>query len=78
MSVRCNLGFNVDRLVLGSFMQAKDVPVSVTVNKILMLLPEDPMRPRLADSRIGVNAINRIARCVPGYKNLLYYQALAD
>ena len=57
MSVRCNLGFNVDRLVLGSFMQAKDVPVSVTVNKILMLLPEDPMRPRLADSRIGVNAI---------------------
>ena len=29
MSVRCNLGFNVDRLVLGSFVQAKDVPVSV-------------------------------------------------
>ena len=61
--VTCNLGFNVDRLVFGAFLQAKDVPVSVTVNKILLILPEEPMRPRLADSRIGVSPVVQSELC---------------
>lgn len=50
----CNMGYNVDHLVFGAFLMKKDVPVTVTVNKILRLLPVEPMRPRLADSRIGI------------------------
>ena len=48
----CNMGYNVDHLVFGAFLMRKDVPVTVTVNKILRLLPAEQMRPRLADSRI--------------------------
>ncbi len=52
--VMCNMGYDVDHLVFGAFLMKKDVPVSVNVDKMLSLLPEEPMRPRMADSRIGV------------------------
>ena len=37
----------------------KNVPVTVIANRILMLLPEQPMRPRLADMRVGVTLLNK-------------------
>ena len=54
INVKCELSYNVDRLIFGAFLKDKDVPVTVTVNKMLTLLPENMMRPRLADPRIGV------------------------
>lgn len=51
--VTCEQGFNVDYFMMG-FPMAKDVKVTVTANKVLMLLPEQPMMPRLADYRIGI------------------------
>ncbi|WP_294142948.1 zinc-dependent metalloprotease [uncultured Sanguibacteroides sp.] len=58
--VTCELGFDVDRFVFGKYPVALGVPVSVTVNKMLLLLPEEPMRPRLADARIGVMPIGKV------------------
>ena len=53
VTVTCEQGFNVDYFMMG-FPMAKDVKVTVTSDKILMLLPEEPMMPRLADYRVGV------------------------
>jgi hypothetical protein len=59
ITVLCNLGYNVDHKVFGAFMMKKDVPVTATINKMLRLLPADPMMPRLADSRIGIAHVER-------------------
>ena len=58
--VTCEMGFDVDRLVFGKYPMALNAPVSVTVNKMLILLPKQPMRPRLADARIGVMPIRKV------------------
>lgn len=59
IDVRCEQSYDVDRLIFGSFLMHKGVPVSITVNKMLMALPEQPMRPRLADPRIGVLPVRK-------------------
>lgn len=51
--VTCEQGYNVDYFMMG-YPMAKDVKVTVTANKVLMLLPEHPMMPRVADYRVGV------------------------
>lgn len=74
MVVVCNMGYNVDHLMFGAFLMRKDVPVSVTVNKILRLLPENPMKPRLADSRIGIAHVTKTdyPGGSEGFKQLYY------
>lgn len=56
ISVTCELGFIENMYLFGAFkMLPADVKVSVTTNKMLLLLPEEPMKPRLADPRLGVS-----------------------
>ena len=43
----------VDHKYMGKQVFRKDVPVNVVADRILMLLPEEPMRPRYADVRVG-------------------------
>lgn len=57
--VTCNMNFKANGSFMGMRVGEKDQPLSVTVNKMLVLLPEEPMRPRLADSRIGASYITR-------------------
>lgn len=64
--VNCEMGYNVDYIFFGMFLHAKDVKVSVQANRILMLLPEKPMLPRLADYRVGVEASRQ-----SGFESLL-------
>jgi len=50
------LGFIENQYLFGAFKVIPgDTKVSVTTNKMLMLLPEEPMQPRLADPRLGVS-----------------------
>lgn len=51
----------VDHKYMGQQVFRKNVPVSVTVNRILMLLPEEVMKPRYADMRVGVTMLNKIS-----------------
>ena len=54
--VTCDLGFIENQYLFGAFKVIPgDTKVSVTTNKMLMLLPEEPMQPRLADPRLGVS-----------------------
>lgn len=56
--VTCEQGYNVDYFMMGTPIM-KDVKIAVTTNKVLMLLPEEPMMPRLADRRVGVRPYMR-------------------
>ena len=59
ISVMCQVGYDVDYIILGMYLGGKDLKVSATINKMLMLLPENSMIPRLADSRVGVSFMPR-------------------
>ncbi|MCR9012573.1 zinc-dependent metalloprotease [Gabonibacter chumensis] len=54
VAVTCEMGYNVDIYFFGMFLMAKDMKVSIEANRILMLLPEEVMLPRLADYRVNV------------------------
>ncbi|WP_018337350.1 zinc-dependent metalloprotease [Butyricimonas synergistica] len=61
IAVQCELGFVENQYLFGAFkITPGDVKVSVTVNKILLQLPEKPMKPRFADPRLGV-AFTRVS-----------------
>lgn len=55
ITVTCNLDFVANGTMMGGKVGEADQPLSVTVNKMLVLLPEEPMRPRIADSRVGTS-----------------------
>lgn len=57
--VTAEQGYDVDQLFLGSMLIKKDTKVSVVSDKILMLLPEEMMRVRKADSRVGVGFVKQ-------------------
>lgn len=57
--VTCNLDFKANGSMMGGKIGEADQPLSVTVNKMLVLLPEEPMRPRLADSRVGTSFLTK-------------------
>ena len=59
IAVTCQLGYDVDYIIIGMFLGSRDLKVSATIDKMLLLLPEEPMMPRLADSRVGVSFIPR-------------------
>ena len=48
------LCYSVDHTLMGAYNMYKDVPLTAVVNKMLCLLPEEPMVPRIADSRLGL------------------------
>lgn len=56
VTVVCESGYDVDHIVVGSVTR-QNIKVSVTFNKMLVVLPEDKMTPRYADSRIGVSFV---------------------
>ena len=57
--VQCQMAYDVDHLMFGMFLMLKDFPVTVTSNRILLLLPDEPMRPRLADARLGTKFVTK-------------------
>lgn len=57
--VNCEMSYLVDHTLMGAFSMYEDVPLTAEINKILMVLPKESMRPRVADSRIGVTPINK-------------------
>ena len=73
--VTCELGFIENQYLFGAFKVIPgDVKVSVTTNKMLMLLPEEPMRPRLADPRLGVSfmEVSQVENDRKGLKSTFY------
>ena len=73
--VTCELGFIENQYLFGAFKVIPgDVKVSVTTNKMLMLLPEEPMRPRFADPRLGVSfmEVSQIENDRKGLKSTFY------
>lgn len=60
ITVRSLLSYKVSQSVLGLFTLSKDVPVSVGVTRTLLLLPKEPARERLSDSRVGIFLSNRL------------------
>ena len=57
----CDLGYDLYHIFFGMFLMAKDMKVSVLANRILMLLPEQLMMPRLADYRVGTEVLRASA-----------------
>lgn len=73
--VTCELGFIENQYLFGAFKVIPgDVKVSVTTNKMLMLLPEEPMHPRFADPRLGVSfmEVSQIENDRKGLKSTFY------
>lgn len=54
--VREELCYSVDHTLMGSYNMYKDVPLTAVVRKMLCPLPEVPMKPRVSDSRLGMNS----------------------
>ena len=48
------MSYTVDHTLMGAYNMYKDVPLTAVVTKMLCILPEEPMTPRLADSRLGL------------------------
>lgn len=53
VSVKSVLTYSSDMKVLGVLTLYKDKPTTAKMTRTFLLLPEEPMRPRIADSRIG-------------------------
>ena len=54
ISVTSHLSFGVTMRALGMFEYQTDKPFTALMKRSLVLLPEKPMRPRMADPRIGI------------------------
>lgn len=54
VSVKSVLTYTSDLKALGAITLAKDKPTTAKMTRTFLLLPEKPMHPRVADSRIGV------------------------
>lgn len=59
VSVKSTLSYTVTTSFLGLLTVLKDAPVSVKTTHTILLLPEQKMKPRLADSRIGIFLTDR-------------------
>ena len=53
-TIKTDLAYKVTMTVFGIFTIRADEPTSVQVTRTLLLLPEKKMRPRIADTRIGI------------------------
>lgn len=54
ISSSVTLSYKMTARFWGMFEVYRDKPYTAVVNRTLMLLPQDPMRPRIADPRVGV------------------------
>lgn len=54
IAVREELCYSVNHTLMGAYSMYEKVPLTAVVNKMLCILPEKPMAPRLADSRLGM------------------------
>lgn len=59
VSVRSWLSYKVNSSVLGLLTLKKNQPTSVLATRTILLLPEEPARERVADSRVGIFLSNR-------------------
>ena len=59
ISVREEVCYSVDHNLMGAYDMYSDVPLTAMVNKMLYLLPETPMKPRVADSRLGMSMLTK-------------------
>lgn len=58
VTVKSYLSYSVTADLLGLVVLKKDEPMTVKVTRTILLLPEEAMQPRLADSRIGIFQTN--------------------
>lgn len=56
ITIREELAYKVNHTLMGTYSMYENVPLTAVVNKMLCILPETPMVPRLADSRLGMTA----------------------
>lgn len=54
LSVRSVMSYSVSLSVMGLMKLVDNYPFTATVTRSILLLPEDKMRPRISDSRVGV------------------------
>lgn len=54
VSIKSTLSYNVSANLLGLVLLKDKDPFSVSVTRTILLLPEKKMRPRVADSRVGI------------------------
>ena len=54
VTIKSYLSYSVSASLLGLVSLKKDEPMTMKVTRTILLLPEEAMRPRLADDRIGI------------------------
>lgn len=54
LSVKTVMSYNVTMSLMGMMTLVEDYPFTATVTRSILLLPEQAMRPRLSDSRVGI------------------------
>lgn len=59
VSVKSYISYSVTADLLGLMVIKKDEPMTMKLTRTILLLPEEPMQPRLADARIGLFLTDR-------------------
>ena len=59
ISVTCVLGYDVDYTAFGTMVMQRNVPVTVTAARMLVLLPEQAMRIRYANQKVNTAFLTR-------------------
>ena len=60
VSIKTDMAYNVSMSIMGMFAIRSNDPVSLQVTRTLLLLPEEQMRPRISDSRVGIFLTDKI------------------
>ena len=60
VTIKAKLSYNVTADMLKLVLLKKDQPLTIDVTRTILLLPEKKMRPRVADSRVGVFLTERL------------------
>ena len=58
-SIKSYMSYSVSTKLMGLYTLSQNVPVTFQVTRTILLLPEQKMRPRVSDSRIGIFNTNR-------------------
>ena len=59
-SIKSYMSYSVSTKLMGLYTLSQNVPVTFQVTRTILLLPEQKMRPRVSDSRIGIFNTNRL------------------
>lgn len=59
-SIKSYMSYSVSTKLMGMYILSQNVPVTFQVTRTILLLPEQKMRPRVSDSRIGIFNTNRL------------------